>query len=108
MISLALSDALGAWLAGQRALAGAAENTLQAYQADVLGFLAFMSDHNGGAQGLALLLGHGAGELFAPFQHQGVSAHQEAGALVGGGSGPVGEGALGQRGGRPVGREGVG
>lgn len=53
MISPALSDALGAWLAGQRALAGAAENTLKAYQTDVMGFLAFMTQHNGGAQGLA-------------------------------------------------------
>lgn len=44
---------MGAWLAGQRALAGAAENTLKAYQADVLGFLAFMTQHNGGSQGLA-------------------------------------------------------
>ncbi|MEL6684503.1 MAG: tyrosine recombinase XerC [Pseudomonadota bacterium] len=53
MIAPALSDALNAWLAGQRALAGTAENTLKAYQADVLGFLAFMTDYNGGAQGLA-------------------------------------------------------
>lgn len=53
MIAPALSDAMGAWLAGQRALAGAAENTLKAYQADVLGFLAFMTQHNGGSQGLS-------------------------------------------------------
>ena len=52
MIAPALSDAMGAWLSGQRALAGAAENTLKAYQADVLGFLAFMSHHHGGSQGL--------------------------------------------------------
>lgn len=53
MIAPALSDALRAWLAGQRALAGAAENTLKAYQTDLLGFLAFMTQHNGGSQGLA-------------------------------------------------------
>jgi integrase/recombinase XerC len=53
MIAPALTDALGAWLSGQRALAGAAENTLKAYQADVLTFLAFMTQHNGGSQGLA-------------------------------------------------------
>ena len=53
MITPALSDALGASLAGQRALAGAAENTLKAYQTDVLGFLAFMTQHNGDSQGLA-------------------------------------------------------
>jgi integrase/recombinase XerC len=53
MIAPALSDASNAWLAHQRALAGATENTLKAYQADVLGFLAFMTQHNGGSQGLA-------------------------------------------------------
>jgi integrase/recombinase XerC len=53
MIAPALSDASNAWLAHQRALAGAAENTLKAYQTDVLGFLAFMTQHNGGSQGLA-------------------------------------------------------
>ncbi len=52
MIAPALSDALSAWLDHQRALVGAAENTLKAYQTDVLGFLAFMTQHNGGAQGL--------------------------------------------------------
>ena len=52
MISPALSDALGNWLDQQRALAGAAENTLKAYQTDVLGFLAFMGQHHGGSQGL--------------------------------------------------------
>ncbi len=53
MISAALSDALAKWLDHERALAGAAENTLKAYQTDVLGFLAFMTQHNGEAQGLA-------------------------------------------------------
>ena len=52
MISPALTDALAKWLDHQRALAGAAENTLAAYQSDVLGFLAFMGDHHGGTQGL--------------------------------------------------------
>ncbi len=52
MISPALSDALNSWLDQQRALAGAAENTLKAYQTDVLGFLAFMGQHHGGSQGL--------------------------------------------------------
>ena len=41
------------WLDHQRALAGAAENTLKAYHADVLGFLAFMAEHHGGQQGLS-------------------------------------------------------
>ena len=52
MIAPALSHALDAWLDNQRALAGAAQNTLIAYQADVLGFLAFMTQHNGDTVGL--------------------------------------------------------
>ena len=55
MISPALSHALAGWLDHQRALAGAAENTIKAYQADVLGFLAFMARHHGGQEGLAPL-----------------------------------------------------
>jgi len=51
-ISPALTDALARWLAQERALNAAAENTLKAYQADVLGFLAFMTGHHGGTQGL--------------------------------------------------------
>jgi integrase/recombinase XerC len=53
MISAALTDVLGKWLDHQRALSGAADNTLKAYQTDVLGFLAFMTQHNGDALGLA-------------------------------------------------------
>lgn len=55
MISGALSSALAAWLDHQSALNDAAENTLKAYQTDVLGFLAFMSNYHGGQQGLAPL-----------------------------------------------------
>ncbi len=52
MISPALGNALTAWLDHQRALAGAADNTIKAYQTDVLGFLSFMTQHNGETQGL--------------------------------------------------------
>lgn len=52
MISAALTDILGRWLDHQRALSGAADNTIKAYQADVMGFLAFMTQHNGEPQGL--------------------------------------------------------
>lgn len=55
MISAALTDALAGWLDHQRALNGAADNTLKAYQTDVLGFLGFMTQHHGGAQGLGPL-----------------------------------------------------
>ena len=53
MIAPALTNSLASWLDHQRALAGAAENTLTAYQTDVLGFLAFITTHNGGSQGMA-------------------------------------------------------
>ena len=52
MIAPALADALSRWLDHQRALNGAARNTITAYQADVLGFLAFMGQHHGGQEGL--------------------------------------------------------
>lgn len=55
MIAPALTNALAAWLDHQGALNDAAANTLKAYQADVMGFLAFMSMHHGGQQGLAPL-----------------------------------------------------
>ena len=52
MISPALTDALTRWLDNERAVSGTAENTIKAYQADVLGFLAFMGQHHGDQQGL--------------------------------------------------------
>ncbi len=55
MIAPALTHALAGWLDHCRALNGAADNTVKAYQADVLGFLAFMSVHHGGQQGLGPL-----------------------------------------------------
>lgn len=47
-----MSAALDSWLAHQRALKGAAENTVTAYQTDLLGFLSFMTLYHGEAQGL--------------------------------------------------------
>jgi integrase/recombinase XerC len=55
MIAPALTHALASWLDHCRALGGAAENTVKAYQSDVLGFLAFMTQHYGAAQGLGPL-----------------------------------------------------
>ncbi|WP_322891830.1 MULTISPECIES: tyrosine recombinase XerC [unclassified Yoonia] len=54
-ISPALTATLDRWLDQERALAGVANNTLKAYRADVLGFMAFLTQHNGDAQGLAPL-----------------------------------------------------
>ena len=55
MIAPALTHALASWLDHCHALGGAAENTVKAYQSDVLGFLAFMTQHHGAAQGLGPL-----------------------------------------------------
>ncbi len=55
MISPAARDALEGWLASSRALNGTAENTLTAYRGDVVDFIAFMTLHQGEAQGLAPL-----------------------------------------------------
>lgn len=54
-ISPAARDALQTWLDHQRALKGAAENTLTAYRGDVTEFLAFISVHQGQSQGLGAL-----------------------------------------------------
>ncbi|HEY9037388.1 MAG TPA: tyrosine recombinase XerC [Roseovarius sp.] len=55
MISPAARQSLADWLDQQRALRGAAENTITAYCADVTGFLAFITQHKGGLQGLGAL-----------------------------------------------------
>ncbi|MDB4052554.1 tyrosine recombinase XerC [Octadecabacter sp.] len=52
MISPAMSACLGDWLDHQRALKGAAANTISAYRTDVLGFLHFMTRHTGASLGL--------------------------------------------------------
>lgn len=54
-ISAALRDALQAWLAAIKALDGAADNTLTAYQRDVAGFLGFLTQHFGDSTGIAPL-----------------------------------------------------
>lgn len=55
MISPAARDALALWLDHQRALRGAAENTVSAYATDVAGFLTFITQHKGAPQGLGAL-----------------------------------------------------
>lgn len=54
-IAPALTATLDHWLDHERALAGVAENTIVAYRADVLGFMAFLTQHNGDTQGLGPL-----------------------------------------------------
>lgn len=55
MISPALQTSLATWLASISALKAASDNTLKAYQSDVLGFLSFLQTHHGQSLGLAAL-----------------------------------------------------
>src|SRR5690606_28977556 len=55
LISPAARDALSIWLDHQHALNGAAQNTITAYRGDVADFLAFITLHQGDAQGLGAL-----------------------------------------------------
>ncbi|WP_299369176.1 tyrosine recombinase XerC [uncultured Tateyamaria sp.] len=55
MISPAARDALETFLAHQRSIKGAAENTTLAYGRDISEFLAFMTLHSGQTQGLGAL-----------------------------------------------------
>ncbi|MGX9357041.1 tyrosine recombinase XerC [Roseobacteraceae bacterium S113] len=48
-------DALEAFLAHQRGLKSRSENTIEAYRRDILGFIVFMTEYHGGAQGLGPL-----------------------------------------------------
>ena len=54
-LSPAQRDALTGWLGHLRAIDGAAERTVDAYRADVLGFLAFLQMHHGDSMGLGPL-----------------------------------------------------
>ncbi len=55
MTPTALTSALAKWLDHCRALGGASDNTIKAYQSDVIGFLAFMTQHHAALQGLGPL-----------------------------------------------------
>lgn len=70
MLSAALATALANWLDHQRAIDGAAENTLVAYRSDVLGFLAFMAQHHGAQQGLAAIGRISIGDMRAWMAHE--------------------------------------
>ncbi|MFO7772132.1 MAG: tyrosine recombinase XerC [Roseovarius gahaiensis] len=65
MISPAARDALQGWLDAQKALKGASDNTLEAYGRDVAGFLAFITQHNAEAQGIAALARVGVSDMRA-------------------------------------------
>ncbi len=84
MISPALSSALRGWLDHQKGLNGAADNTLTAYQTDLLGFLAFMTQHHGGQQGLGPISAISVSDMRAWMAHErgrGVAARSLARSL---------------------------
>jgi len=83
-ISPALLDRLEDWLASQKALSGKAENTLKAYQADVLGYMAFITGHFGDETGIAPLTRVRITDMRSWMAHErarGVSARSLARAL---------------------------
>ncbi len=83
-ISPAARDALETWLTHLRALDGRADNTIKAYGADVLGFLAFLAQHRGEAEGLRAIATLPLTDLRAWMAHErgrGVSARSMARAL---------------------------
>lgn len=84
LISAGLRDALEGWLSHLRALDGAAENTLSAYNTDVAGFLSFLSSHFGEMGGISALGDVGISDMRAWMAHErgrGVSARSLARSL---------------------------
>lgn len=69
-LSDGVRDALLGWVDHQRALAGAAENTLDAYRTDVSGFLAFMAEYEGEMLGAGALSRVGLREMRAWMAHE--------------------------------------
>jgi integrase/recombinase XerC len=53
--SAEMAEALARWLDHLRAIKGASPKTVEAYSRDLRGFLAFMSQHHGGGEGLLAL-----------------------------------------------------
>lgn len=63
MISPAATDALTSFLTHRAALAEASDNTLTAYRRDITDYLAFMTLHKGGPQGLGPLTNIGVPDM---------------------------------------------
>ena len=83
-ISPAARDALASWLDAEKALNNVARNTVKAYSSDVLGYLAFMTLHLGGATGLGALKEVTITEMRAWMAHErerGISARSLARSL---------------------------
>lgn len=83
-ISGGATDALNDWLTTIKALNNAADNTIEAYHTDLLGYLAFITNHFGDATGLAPLKQVKVTDMRAWMAHErsrGVSARSLARAL---------------------------
>jgi len=87
-LTLTVSDATRAavtdWLAEETALSGASDNTVKAYSADVMGFMAFMTTHLGGNFGINALKDLTVRDMRAWMAHErsrGVSARSLARSL---------------------------
>ena len=65
-----LRDALADWLAQLSALKGASPHTLTAYSRDLRGYLAFLAQHRGGAEGLPAVLATSQSDLRAWMAHE--------------------------------------
>jgi len=81
LLSPAMQDALAGWLSAQKALNNAADNTITAYQTDLLGFLSFVTRHFGEETGIAPLTRVGLSDMRAFMAHErgrGVSARSLA------------------------------
>ncbi|MEL6648453.1 MAG: tyrosine recombinase XerC, partial [Pseudomonadota bacterium] len=63
MISGGARDALQGFLDHARALRGASDNTIKAYNRDLIGFLSFMTVHLGGSQGVGALANVGTRDM---------------------------------------------
>lgn len=70
MIAPQLSQALEDWLAQGRARRGYSEKTVEAYRADVAGFLQFLAVHAGGARGVDSVAGLTVSDLRAFMAHE--------------------------------------
>jgi integrase/recombinase XerC len=80
-VSAAARDALRQWLDAASALRGASENTMTAYRADALDFIAFLTAHHAEPQGLAPLARVTTADMRAWMAHlrgQGVSPRSMA------------------------------
>jgi integrase/recombinase XerC len=83
-LSPAAQAALAEWLTHQRALNGAAANTIIAYGHDVTGYLQFLTHHHGATEGVRSLVTLSQSDLRAWMAHErgrGISARSLARAL---------------------------